>query len=117
MITYKWKFTEFDCKDENELKKVVKTIHWRYIGTDENGISSEIYGAQSISEVNTENFTEYLNLKEQQVIGWVENIIDVNTLQNNISSKIEIMRSLETTLKPPPDFIEVVKEEPIIKGK
>lgn len=106
MITYKWKFTEFDCKDEKELRNVVKTIHWRYIGTDEDGTSSEIYGAQPMAEANKEEFIEYFNLKESQVITWVENIIDINTLQSNISSKIEIMRNSEVTLPPPPDFIK-----------
>lgn len=29
MINYKWTFSAFDCKVDEELEKVVTTVHWR----------------------------------------------------------------------------------------
>ena len=103
MITYKWDFPAFDCKvDDNGLDKVVTTVHWVYNGTDEDGISSLIYGAQAVGEPNPDAFTPYPDLSEEQVIGWMESVIDIETMNKNIADQIELIKNpIQITLPPP----------------
>ena len=103
MITYKWNLPAFDCRvDEKGMKDVVTTVHWRYDGTDEDGISAGMYGTQSVGEPNPEAFIPYPDLKEDEVIGWMEETMDVKALQLNIAEQIElIINPVYVTLPPP----------------
>ena len=49
MTNYTWTIAALECAtEENGLNKVVKTVHWRYKGTDEtSGISYELFGAKA----------------------------------------------------------------------
>lgn len=101
MITYKWTFSAFDCRVDEKLDKVVTTVHWRYSGTDEDGISYEIYGAQYVPTPNPEAFTPYPDLSEEQVIGWMEETMDVESMQKNIAEQIELIKNpVSVTLSP-----------------
>lgn len=103
MITYKWTFSAFDCKvDENGLQDVVTTVHWRYSGTDEDGVTYEIYGAQAVWEPNPDAFTPYPDISEEQVIGWMETVIDMEEMNSNITKQIELIKNpIQITLLPP----------------
>jgi len=103
MITYKWIFSAFDCRvDEDGMQDVVTTVHWRYNGTNEDGISSEIYGAQSVGTPTPDAFTPYPDLSEEQVIGWMEETLDVEAMQLNLATQIElIINPVMVTLPPP----------------
>ena len=52
MTNYTWTIAALECAtEENGLNKVVKTVHWRYKGTDEtSGASYELFGAQAMNE-------------------------------------------------------------------
>ena len=103
MITYKWIFSAFDCRvDEDGMQDVVTTVHWRYNGTTEDGISAEIYGAQAVGTPTPDVFTPYPDLSEEQVIGWMEETMDVPAMQLNIAEQIElIINPVMVTLPPP----------------
>jgi hypothetical protein len=103
MITYKWIFSAFDCRvDEDGMQDVVTTVHWRYNGTTEDGISAEIYGAQAVGTPTPDAFTPYPELNEEQVIGWMEETMDVAAMQLNIAEQIElIINPVMVTLPPP----------------
>ena len=103
MITYKWIFSAFDCRvDEDGMQDVVTTVHWRYNGTTEEGISAEIYGAQAVGTPTPDAFTPYPDLSEEQVIGWMEETMDVPAMQLNIAEQIElIINPVMVTLPPP----------------
>ena len=103
MITYKWIFSAFDCRvDEDGMQDVVTTVHWRYNGTNENGISAEIYGAQAVGTPTPDAFTPYPDLSEEQVIGWMEETMDVEAMDLNIAEQIElIINPVMVTLPPP----------------
>ena len=103
MITYKWIFSAFDCRvSEDGLTDVVTTVHWRYNGTDEDGITAETYGAQAVGEPNPDAFTPYPNLSEDQVIGWMESTMDIEAMQLNIAEQIELIKNpVSVTLTPP----------------
>lgn len=103
MITYNWTISALDCKvDENGLQDVVTTVHWRYRGTDEDGITAETYGAQAVGEPNPDAFTPYPNLVEEQVIGWLESEMDMEQLNQNIKTQIELIKNpVQVTLPAP----------------
>jgi hypothetical protein len=103
MINYKWIFSAFDCKiNENGMQDVVTNVHWRYIGTNENGVTAEMYGTQSVGEPNPDAFVPYLEISEEQVIGWMESAMDVNAMNASINAEIEVIsHPTEETLPPP----------------
>ena len=102
MITYKWSFPAFDCRVDEKLEKVVTNVHWRYSGTDEDGISADTYGAKSVGEPNPDAFTPYPDLSEEQVIGWMESVIDMEEMNSNIAKQIELIKNpIQITLSPP----------------
>lgn len=103
MITYNWTFPAFDCIiNEDGLQKVVTTVHWRYRGTDEDGITAEAYGAQAVGEPNPDAFTPYPNLSKEQIIGWMESVIDMEQLNQNIQTQIDLIKNpVQITLPAP----------------
>jgi hypothetical protein len=117
MINYKWTFPAFDCKvDQEGLEKVVTTVHWIYEGTDEDGITASMYGAQSVGEPTPDAFTPYPELSEEQVIGWMEATMDVEAMQENILSQINlIINPVQVTLPAPfANKEEVIVEEEVV---
>ena len=102
-ITYTWNFPAFDCKiDEDGLMDVVTTVHWIYIGTNEDGITANVYGAQAVGTPTPDAFIPYPDLTEDEVIGWMEETMDVPALQLNIAEQIElIINTVYVTLPPP----------------
>lgn len=105
MITYNWTFSGFDCKlNEEGLQDVVTTVHWRYRGTDEDGITSELYGAQGVGEPNPDAFTPFPDLVQSQVIGWMESMLDMEAMKENISNQISLIKNpIQVTLSAPWD--------------
>ncbi len=103
MITYKWIFSAFDCRiSEDGLTDVVTTVHWRYNGTDEDGITAETYGVQPVGEAKPDAFTPYPKLSKEQVIGWMESTMDMKDLNLNIEEQIKLIKNpVNITLKPP----------------
>ena len=111
MINYKWDFPAFDCRvDEEGMQDVVTTVHWRYNGTNENGIAAEVYGAQSVGTPTPDAFTPYPQLSEAQVIGWMEDTMDVPAMQLNIAEQIELIVNPITVTLPAP-FTNVEETE------
>lgn len=102
MITYKWTFPAFDCRVDEKLDKVVTVVHWRYEGLDEDGITAETYGTQAVGEPNPDAFTAYPEISEEQVIGWMESVMDVEEMQANIANQIDLIANPITITLPPP---------------
>lgn len=116
MTNYTWAIGPFDCiLNEDNMQKVVTTIHWRYRGVDADGISAETYGAQPVGAPDPENFTPFLELSPEQVEGWLEAAMDVDALKANIDSQINLIKNPVTaTLAAPwntPVEIPVIEEE------
>jgi hypothetical protein len=103
MINYTWEFPAFDCRvQEDGMQDVVTTVHWIYTGTNEDGISATLYGAQSVGTPTPDAFTPYPDLSEEQVIGWMEETMDIKSMQENIALQIElIINPIIVTLPPP----------------
>jgi hypothetical protein len=103
------------------MQDVVTTVHWRYNGTTEDGISAEIYGAQAVGTPTPDAFTPYPELNEEQVIGWMEETMDVPAMQLNIAEQIELIINPVMVTLPPPfanteeTIVAVVDGEVIVK--
>ena len=93
MITYKWIISAFDCKAILEdLTDVVYNVHWRYEAT-KNDIVVSTYGVLILENPNKENFIALNDLKETDVIGWLESKLDVNELNKNLENEINLIEN------------------------
>tara|TARA_R110000868_G_scaffold46_3_gene606 strand:+ start:9871 stop:10263 length:393 start_codon:yes stop_codon:yes gene_type:complete len=70
------------------LPDVIQVIHWRYRGTDQNGVTAETYGATSVGAPNPQDFTPYDGITAADVEGWLESLLDVPTMQTNLEAQI-----------------------------
>ena len=103
MNTYNWIIEALDCKvNEGNLQDVVYNVHWRYTATNKNGITTETYGAQAVLPPSGEDFTPYNELTKEQVVGWLEAIIDVPTMNLMLDNQLNlIINPVDVTLPLP----------------
>jgi hypothetical protein len=87
-ITYEWSFPNFECDSSN----VVKTIHWRYTGTEtvgEDTYTASMYGSCAGSEgMDFDAMT-----KDHAIACVVENNSSEEEMQSNLSAQIEEQKS------------------------
>ena len=98
-ITYKWDIPQMNAhiKAEGE-DNVIYTVHYRYTGSEESGgvtYSSTNIGTQSYTYVAGESFTPYENTEafEAIVIGWLEDSLDVASMQASIAENIQSQKT------------------------
>jgi hypothetical protein len=78
MTTFNWTISAVERElDLDGLTDVIKTVHWRYRGTDENGVTAETYGATAIGNPNPQDFTPFTEVTAEDVIVWLEDIMSV----------------------------------------
>ena len=116
MTTFNWAISAVErAVSLNGLQDVIKTIHWRYRGEDENGITAETYGATSVGDPNPEDFTPYDGITEADVIGWLESILgtiheplpgekeqpsQLDSMKSNIENQIALLITPLTIIGP-----------------
>lgn len=111
--TYKWTINALDAKiSQDGNSNVVYTIHWGYTASDD---SDPVNTASSIGtygvEYDADNFTPYADLTEEQVIGWLEAGLDVDSMKASFDAQIEKLATpTETTFHNP--FTTIVEETP-----
>lgn len=94
-MEYKWSVNPLECvPSQGSLTNIIKTIHWRYTGTD-GTYSADVYGSMGLEDPEAGSFIAFDDLTEETVIGWLESKLEVETLQANINSNIE------TQINPP----------------
>ena len=92
-ITYTWEFNPLECiPSANGLTNVVKTVHWRYNGTDGTNIGT-LYGTVGLASPDPNTYIQYANLTMNTVTEWVLSVLaqsntTVESLQNNINTQI-----------------------------
>ena len=93
MNTYKWRINALDCHvSKNELENVVYTIHWSYIGEDENGNKATNIGTQNVGEPSADSFTAFDSLTQEVVEGWLEASMGterIDEMKANLDKQIE----------------------------
>jgi len=102
--TYNWRINALDAKiHENDLDNVIYTVHWSFIGQDD---SEEPVSASSIGNLgvqyNPENpFISYDDLTKEDVVGWLEAALDVDSMKENLDKQIELKKNpVDETLRP-----------------
>ena len=94
MITYKWNVNPMDCViDDDGLSNVVQTVHWRLIGTDENGVSSSVYGAASFPKPEAEGYIPFEDLTQEIILGWLETVLDIPAFEKQIEDAIYLINN------------------------
>ena len=111
-MIYNWKISQVERElTQGTLSDVIKTVHYRYRGTDANGTTAETYGAVAIGEPNPDSFTAWDKVTSSDVEGWLESIFSVvavieegeeikptqlEKMKQNIQRKIDLINTPET---------------------
>lgn len=89
MNTYKWKINAVDVHTQvGELPKVIYNVHWSYFAEDENGNIASMIGVQSVTEPDHDKFKPFEELREADVIAWIEPMMDLEQMQKNLDAQI-----------------------------
>ena len=93
--TYNWKINALDAKishDSND--NVINTIHWGYsaVDNDDAAKAASSIGTHSIV-YDADNFTEYADITEANVIAWLEAGLDVEAMKASLDSQIELQKA------------------------
>jgi len=93
MAQFSWIISQLDtAPQDGDLNDVVKTIHWRYQGTEVVGdktYTAEVYSSYGCPQPSDTDFTAYPDLTEADVVSWLEDGLDVSSLQANLNLQIE----------------------------
>lgn len=94
--TYEWKVKGLRKGNTGDLNDVIIGTQWTVTGTDEtDGVSGEFVGATpfDMKAVDPNNFTEFTELSESQVVEWIKAHVSGSNRATNywdhIQSKIE----------------------------
>ncbi len=99
---FEWIFTQCDViLDEGTMKDVATTVHWRY-KAENDGYFAETYGASAVGQPAPDDFTDYDNITKEQMTSWVEAVLDVPAMQENLNTQIELLKNPVTATLPPP---------------
>ena len=93
--TYKWTINALDAKISHDSKdNVINTIHWGYsaVDNDDNTKVASSIGTHSV-EYDKDNFTEYANIKESDVIAWLEAGLDVASMKTSLDAQIALQKA------------------------
>ncbi len=103
-IIYTWEIPAMEViLNQDGLSKVVNNVEWRLIATDEEGTYSAIQWAkQYVSAPDATTFTNYEDLTKEQVVGWLESILDVNQLKEGLAYQIDLQINPTHKTLPPP---------------
>jgi len=100
--TYNWRINALDAKiHEGDNDNVIYTVHWSFIATDETGeYSASSIGTMGV-EYDPDNFIPYADLVKSDVVGWLEEGLDVDSLKEGLDNQIELkINPVDETLRP-----------------
>jgi hypothetical protein len=101
MITFNWTISAVErAVSLDGLQDVIQTVHWRYRGTDENGVTAETYGATAVGQPNPQDFTPFDEVTPSDVEGWLEVLLDVPSMQENLQAQIALLITPTTITGP-----------------
>lgn len=87
--SYSWKITSIKKVDTPDLTGVIFQTYWKKIGTDTDGNTGEFSGATPFDPktVDSENFTAFEDLTDDQVLGWVKSVV-VGDYERHVDGRI-----------------------------
>jgi hypothetical protein len=82
--TYEWSVTAIKKATSGDINNAIIGTNWKVICTDEDGNTGEFSGATpfDLNAIDTENFIEYQNLTETQVLDWIKNTVSGSSSTN-----------------------------------
>jgi len=102
--TYNWKINALDAKiHKDDLDNVIYTVHWSFIGQDdsEKPVSASSIGTLGVQYTEENPFIPYEDLTKEDVVGWLEEGLDVDSMKENLDRKIELIKNpVDETLRP-----------------
>lgn len=89
-LTYEWKLTGLRKQNSETVNDAVVGTQWKLTATDEDGNEGSFSGATpfNINQINTGSFTEYSQLTEEQVLGWIKNHVSGSNPSTNYMEHI-----------------------------
>ena len=121
---FKWTISQLNCAVESEgLPNVINMIYWIYNATQVDGDKvwlAEYCGVSFVEQPNPQNFIPYEDVTEEEVIGWLEEILPVDGMQLALENKIAELKinPIEVTLplpwEPTPAPTTPIVEETIV---
>ena len=85
---YKWNISAMDCKiKEGTLENIVNFVHWR-LNAFNDIYNIETYGIANMPEPSSTNFTPYEDLTKEQVVQWLNNVLDVEKIKINLNKNL-----------------------------
>lgn len=104
-MTTNWVISAMECKvREEDMDDVVIIVHWRYQATEtheKKEYFAETYGATSVGMPDPENFTPFDQLTKDQVVGWLEESLDVDAMDKSLQENINLQINPVTVTLPP----------------
>lgn len=93
-FTYTWKIKGLKKQDDPsiQLNDIIVQTYWECAGTDTDGNTGTFSGATPFDpdQIDPDNFTTYENLTEDQVISWIQDVVNDNpTYKNHIDEQIQ----------------------------
>lgn len=92
MIVYNWNCRTVDVYPKlNEFSDVVHNVHYIVTGTNENEISSNVIGTQTLNTDNIKDFKPFNELSNDEVTEWVKLSLgseQVALIEQNIADRI-----------------------------
>ena len=78
---YNWTISALNCKvKEGTLENIVNIVHWRLSASNDN-FTADTYSATAMPFPSGDNFTAYNDLTKQQVVQWLETILDSELIE------------------------------------
>lgn len=88
--TYSWVIGNLNAKIESDgMQNVIENVHWRLQATDENENVVDVYGSCGLEAPEAESFISFDSLTKADVEGWLESILDVDSLKAGLDSQLE----------------------------
>ena len=100
--TYNWRINALDAKiHEGDNDNVIYTVHWSFIATDETSdFTASSIGTMGV-EYDPDNFIPYADLVKSDVVGWLEEGLDVDSMKSSLDNQIELkINPVDETLRP-----------------
>lgn len=103
-IIYNWEITTMEViLNKDGLSNVVNSIDWRLIATvDGEKYYSEKWDKLYLSSPEESSFIAYDELSKEQVVGWIESLLDVEELKNELAIQIDSQINPTLVILPPP---------------
>jgi hypothetical protein len=132
MTTFNWTISATErAVALGELSDVIQVIHWRYKGTNEDGLTAEIYGAAVLGEPDPQNFTPYNEVTQAAAEAWLidmftaEEVVEdeitktrISQMQEGLEAQIFLLANPVIIIAPlysGPVVEEPVVEEPVVE--